>query len=180
MRTELINRMIALMPIASKNPTRFHLSGIAVSCIDTSTILLEVTDGHRMIREEVKDDILPSMLGDDKILITRDALPQLKNCININGIDRDKKLIMLLGSGAISLEILSNYPNLKQLEPNEHELTHKIGFNAQYIIELAKALTESKQVNICLRVKFNEDKQVNAPMIVQVGNRKSVLMPVRV
>ncbi len=178
-RTESIERMICLMPIASKDVTRYNLNSIALSRNDGKSILIEVTDGHKMVREIVNDDSLASLLeADEKLLIHRDQIGSLKNAVGFGSIDRERKLLLFPG-GAVSYTT-EKYPNCAQIEPDEKDLTHKIGFNAQYIIDLAKALKDGKAVNVVLKVKFEENKTVLAPMIVQVGHRKAILMPVRV
>ncbi len=185
-QSDSITRLIRLMPIASKDATRYHLNGVAISRATDTEILMEVTDGHRLVRETVKDEILaPLLIDGEKLIIFREQLSNLKNAIAFSGIDRTNKLLLFPG-GAVGFDNSTSYPNTKQLEPDEKNYTHKIGFNAQYILDLAKALKDGKVDGVCLHVKFGKDKSGNEtnvvldPMIVKVGHRKAVLMPMRV
>lgn len=194
---ELLERLVQLMNLASKDETRSHLCGVHLqSSKEKNNLVLQVTDGHRAIREEVEVEDLDLSAFPKGILIYRDALPVMKLAV------KNRMVVLQLLKEARAFKTLCgtfipfspieqhNYPNLLNVMPRPKSV-HKIGLNAQYILEIAKALGADKRApNVCIEIDFSEgtDKDGNPtlkqstikPVWVKAKGREACLMPVRV
>jgi len=185
----IIDRLIKLMPISSKDETRHHLCGVCIEqATDRRELILTVTDGHKAIRETVQHDYLPELIGDKKYLVTRDQLPILKAMlkankiympeIKLNRIDTSEDISFRCGGFTFTAEWLQNYPNVEQIIPDKNKLDKVLSFNAQYLIDLANALADGNKDTV-IKLCF---KDVTTPIIIKNTrtNREAVLMPCRV
>lgn len=185
MSRELLQRILALMPLASKDETRWHLNGVVLSeGVKAGEILIEVCDGHRMVSERVWDVDL--ILGEgNKVIIRKSQIPIIKNALKDIyielGINTEFKFIRVNATYGINYETVTSFPDLDSVRPKK-EGQYKFGVNAKYLFEISKALKEdskhSDHVEIVL--DFNKDGKVLEPMLINKNGKQAVLMSVRV
>lgn len=199
----LVERIIKLSTIASKDATRYYLNGVWLSC-EKGKLLIEVTDGHKASREFLSMEDCPQFEG--HFFVDSDKIPLLKV------INKQNKYIPCPVSYDVEADLLSfgmnsevvlkrsqhKPPPFKQIyvKHNENELLYDkngnevnttlndeplkahivIGLNAKYLLEIAEALKDDKKVS---HVKLIIKDKIS-PITVVVGNRDAVLMPCRV
>lgn len=190
---ELLERIVALYPLASKDETRYHICGVRIKASnDKKEIVLEVTDGHRASIEALEHDSLPELLDETGYLIDEPAVNMIKIALKAAGkyVDVDLKLIddsfeinlITKQSYKVRLdrESASRFPNINNVWPKD-EGQAVIGLNAKYILEIAKALNESKDHNVRIIADLNENGKTIKPLIISNSSgRKALLMPVRI
>lgn len=179
----LVNRIIKLSTIASKDATRYHLNGVWLSC-EKGKILVEVTDGHKASREYIENS--QDLNFDGYFFFDHDLIKALKPIVKgwkytELPIYFDSAQNNLVVGADIKLTVKRpdhKPPPFGQIYNlnSEHNGTHKvIGLNAKYLLEIAEALKEGKHEAVKLIIKDNQ-----SPITVVVGNRDAVLMPCRV
>jgi len=182
MSQELLERVIALMPLASKDETRAHLDGVCLSKgKDVGSVLLEVCDGHRCVSETVTQVELEI---DGRIQIKKTQIPvikaALKESLGLMQVETNKEFsfISVNKRHCVNYETLQTYPDLKSITPKQGK--YKFALNAKYLYEIAKALkTDNTSDHVEIVLDFNvEGKGVN-PMLVRKNGKEAVLMPVR-
>lgn len=201
--TELIRRIIALAPIASKDETRFHLNTVILEK-DRDMFYIYCTDGHRLVKEtyEKNEDSywFPKMNDKEKLFFRHDMIPMLKqvlkswgkhNLVEITAARTDTGMTFTFnGQATLTLaneDSQGKYPNIDQLIPKSDKGYVTIGFNAKYMLELNKALRESNKDEVVkISFKLEKDKHGNettlSPMFVHTKNNpnKAILMPCRI
>ncbi|MCK4501378.1 hypothetical protein KAU11_12830, partial [Candidatus Babeliales bacterium] len=81
--TELLRRVVALIPLASTDETRYHLNGVRIKRVLHNLeahIELSVTDGHRLVVETYKviDSTLADTIKDKEFLIYKSDVAVFK------------------------------------------------------------------------------------------------------
>lgn len=187
---ELMKRVIAIFPMASKDETRWHLNGVVMSG-HKGKVKLQATDGHRLIIEEY-DSELAKVLEDRSFIFRKEQLPVLKMWIkewafaDIHFTDPviigNCKLTLTIRDSNLQIESIENYPDTTRLIPKGYG-TVSVAFNAKYLFEMAKALKEIKTHHVTL--KFVADKEgildPRSPILVSCpsNDATAVLMPCR-
>lgn len=186
--TELLRRVVSLMPLASTDETRYHLNGVRIRRGGSeNTIELSVTDGHRLVVETYKviDSTLADAIKDKEFLIYKSDVAvfklQLKEwgkieCIKLNAvIDGNRLNITINRHNMVSLSSIENYPKIEPLLKTKAP-TMTIGFNAKLLAEMTKALKTGRHDIVKLEIR---DKV--SPIVVSCGGNdaRSVLMPCR-
>ena len=196
----LIDRIIAMSKLASKDATRHYMNGVWLSC-DTQRksqglpdLLLEVTDGHKASREYVENSQALHFEGSfffdhDLLKVLKPLAKQWKytelpvyydTAQNILVVGADIKLTVkrpdFKAPPFKQIYTLQNATRTKVLEEGTEvpECT-VIGLNAKYLFEIAEALKDVKNPIVKLIIKDNI-----SPITVVCGNRDAVLMPCRV
>jgi DNA polymerase III sliding clamp (beta) subunit (PCNA family) len=175
----IIERLAALMALASKDETRHHLCGINITPNnEDKEWILRVTDGHMGAIEPVSGEGLPELPG--SIFIPRESWPVLKaaakEIILTFVVDESNKALLVNGSHWIKYNTegdLGKFPNLDAVYPKKIGV-HAISFNAQYLATIQKALSNKKHSPV--HIYF---KDCSTPMTVKCDEREAVLMPCR-
>lgn len=154
---------------ASTEETRYPLCHVRIT-----KNLIQATDG-RVLAEAKLDD---SFFADcDEIFIHRDNLPYLKTLRKLNHIAAtipSPKKLFIEGKEVSSDEI--KFPNLDAIKPKNTTPVFETSFDAQLLLDLAKALSlDDKKVHV--KLKFSGEKL--APIMVTVAENEGLLMPVR-
>jgi DNA polymerase III sliding clamp (beta) subunit (PCNA family) len=142
----LLKRIAALMPLASKDETRYHLNGVYIE-VNGDKIHLSVTDGHKAIKESwLQGDSIEAhkakgLLSLDQLVLVKHAIktwshanPPIKLTSDvISGPDFNFKLREV------------NYPNINSLAkvPKSDEVL-RVRINAKYLLDMAHALNAEK------------------------------------
>jgi hypothetical protein len=156
----IIERLAALMALASKDETRHHLCGINITPNnEDKEWILRVTDGHMGAIEPVSGEGLPELPG--SIFIPRESWPVLKAAA--------KEIILKYTTEGG----LGKFPNLDAVYPKKIGV-HAISFNAQYLATIQKALSNKKHSPV--HIYF---KDCSTPMTVKCDEREAGLMPCR-
>ena len=165
-----MERIIALMALASKDFTRSHLCGVFVT-----RDKLRVTDGYKMSEESHSIEIIGNI--DEGFLIPRDALAVLKQFkrerhveFKVSGND----LTIMSPNTRCSVEVMRvSYPDFKAFMP-KGEQPYTIGLNANYLKDIAKALDSREGF---VKLSFDDEKRL---ITVTCGERTAVLAAARV
>jgi hypothetical protein len=200
----LIDRIIALSKLASKDETRRHLCGVWLQAHTTkpNTYRLAVTDGHKASIENLPynpfvDSEAPP--AGSEWFFSRDDIAMLKVIAKAHiypTVEYDVEA-NLLGIGSLIIKpAVARVPPFDQiytLNNPDNDLTDEkgntlfnsksevvkectvIGLNAKYLLEIAEALKDGKLPVVKLIIKGK-----TSPITVVVGNRDAVLMPCRV
>lgn len=192
----MLERIVKLSKLASKDASRFTLNGVWLSW-QCGYPVLEVTDGHKASIEKLGKDALPEFSGE--FLVTLEHVAMLKVLMkqwSDAPVSYDKALDQLhfgFNSEVRVARTTHKKPSFKSfyveydnsatkpvpdeyLQPGAHiPVFTTIGINAKYLLEIAEALKESKEPHVKLVIK---DKI--SPITVFCGDRTAVVMPVRV
>lgn len=176
----LLERIVAMMPIASLDETRPRLMGVLLESCEGG-VKLKVCDGHRLIVEKVILDEPGRFKAFDRpVLFKKNSLPLLKLILKEfkHGFD-----IVVRGDCCLSVDkydvygyIEEGFPNTDQLVPS-FDSDFEVAFDAKYLYELAKACKQTKQLKVKIKVK---DKL--SPILCEVTGYSGdiVLMPCRI
>lgn len=189
--TEFLKRLVALMPIASPDETRWHLCGVHIKPSEERRELrLEACDGHRMIIETIDTESLPELMSGLDLIIRKNQIPVIKEALKAYGkysaceikFERSSLTLIINDQFRVQLEESQSYPNLDRLVPKiSKEKKVKIGLNSKYLLEICKALKETaKNPNVTIEFSLNDDGTTLEPMIIRANEKEAVLMPVRV
>lgn len=175
---EVLERIAALMPIASQDQTRHHINGVAIESIEPGRARLLVTDGHRLIIEPISTSLFDALTS--IVLINRSHAPLVKLAIKqpndeINLSTAGESIFA--GNVAIPFDSSIKYPSVDALVPKIDSTCASIGFNAKYLLELQKALSGKLNRNNGIKIQF---KDALSPIVVSCGERQAVLMPMRI
>jgi len=179
--TELIKRIVALFPIASKDVIR-----VALSCVDLSAapgrreLILRVTDGHRLITERIEHETLPELIGDKHLMFLKEDIALLKMMKgDVEVIKRADSLVF--NGGSIVRAVLfstTDYPNTEVIKP-KYEDDISISFNPRYLYELMKALKCDDSKTEMVTITFSKSNS-RAPIKVKgCVKAECLLMPMR-
>jgi len=190
----LIERIIALMQLASDDVTRPHLCGVALSPGEDNKVLLEATNGHYASREWVSctPQFIELLKSERKILISLGELPILKiiakRCQYVSfTIDKDRQILQVNDSHSFNYDLVK-FPDLESVYPTKNNYDAEITFNAEYLHDILKALKDKKSKTdaVTLQIKVSKDADGNmtglesmTPIYVLVGDRQALLMPMR-
>ena len=198
--TEIVKRIIALAPIASKDETRFHLNAVILEG-DTQRrqLFIYATDGHRLVKEVYQSEgPLPELVAGKKYFFYKEHIAMLKQVIKDWGkfdmvsikLDANENKFTFNDTFSFTVGDESKhgaYPNVDQLIPQNDKGYVTIAFNAKYLLEMNKALRSSnKDEMIKVKFKLEEDKHGNkttlTPMFIETkdSHSRGVLMPCRV
>lgn len=203
----LVERIIALSALASKDATRPQLEGVWLS-VDTQkkshslpSLLLEVTDGHKASREWVED--AGSLHFDGHFFIPLEKIAILKllqkahkyTAVPISydveadllSIGENSEVVLkrpsakvppfasiYMRQSATAMKTIASIKDGSEVFVDIPETT-VIGLNAEYLLQIAKALKSGKLPVVKLIIK-----DATSPITVVVGERDAVLMPCRV
>lgn len=170
---------------ASCDQTRPRLINVQVyKNSNQDEITLAATDGHKLVKLVINDDLLYSSLQSGlKYFINGDNIKRLEVEIKLN----KKSTILQISQDIIQIDENSQLVNIEQYIPNDEGYDFEIGLNAEYLLQIAEAFKEqSKNCNVKLKFKrilksdgtFDLDKL--APILVNVQDQVNVLMPVRI
>lgn len=201
MKTQTIKSIINSFECTSSDLTRYQLSGVLVTAKE-----IVATDGHKMsvVKHDDKD-----VFKNKDYWVSKEQLPLLKlilksyaryteeieqvfcqdDSIEIKSLDSTPIVTQIKTCEALNVK----YPNYKQLIPVHDMKTLRIGLNASYILELAKALKGPEGIKIPnITMTFKPSYKINAdksetlegidwqsPIIVERDGNTGVLMPVR-
>lgn len=206
----LVNRIIKLSTIASKDATRYHLNGVWLS-IDNATlphkIVLEVTDGHRAIREFLPIDesgFQGSSYFEGYFFFDLETIKALKPIAKAwkygqLPVHYNTAFNTLKVGADLSIEIKRTEfkpPPFKSIytindATKTRNLYHAKDTQLQYGVEVPECTVIGLNAKYLLEIAeaLKEGKHENvkliiknnlSPITVVVGNRDAVLMPVRV
>lgn len=185
MKVETLKAIVAMMPVASDDVTRYNICGVHIEQVGTKTVL-KATNGHMLIVREL-DDKLPSgqymAYADDlralKVVI-KDCFKHIEefDC----AIDSRGGLFFgtELGSRARIAKFESEFPPIRQAIP---VLQRKVAItlNADYISAIAKAIGNHPSGLNGVRIVFDPLKPTGAVLIERDGQDDftAVIMPMR-
>lgn len=182
---QLIERITALMPLASKDETRYHLQGVYLKPAGDDIILV-VSNGHIGSRETLK---VAGFKVERDIMIHRDQLPFLKQAVKMYRFMEPELLINIdartlsikspVGPMLISIALDSNCPKIDAIWPKSYG-SHTVGLNAEYLLIIAKALRDDKNKDIKLTINFDKNNKTTEAIVVSACGNEALLMPVRV
>jgi DNA polymerase III sliding clamp (beta) subunit (PCNA family) len=188
MNIQSLNALIQAFNAASDDVTRYHLNYVYLSA-KGEFVRFRATEGHMLADFTVGDPELAKLIGDNVYAVSRESLPalkaiakQYKNMEIHCEIGTANRLVF--GKAEVSgctVEIRTaketgvEFPDTDGLWPRYNEEPTQIGLNPDLLMDLVKAMREDKRHNIQLVIK---DK--TAPIIVKCGERKGILMPVRI
>jgi len=188
--TDLINIHKKVAPFMSNQESRYYLNGV---CLDyTDGILIAIaTDGHRLAKLTLPDAIIENTTGEKNFsfIIRKDLIKQLSTIkkksydedlpvtIEIN--ESERVTITHFNGSLIGQLVDGTFPEWRRTIPEEIEAT--IGFNAKYLMELARAAIHDRiNTSNCVSLHI---KDATTPMLVKEPDNKNieyVLMPMRV
>lgn len=174
---ELIKRIIALHPIASKDEIRRHLQAVDLSAgKERRELVLRVTDGFRMITERIENDSLPELIGDRHLSFFKEDIAILKTFKTVE-IEKGKDFLSFNNYQVKFSRI--DFPDLEAVAP-KYKDDISISFNAKYLYELSKALS-CKDGDI-VQISFSKSDPMQAIKIKVKGSHRAscLLMPCRV
>lgn len=158
---------------SNAEPNRVTLQKVRARIIK-GVWLLEATDGHRMVSSNVDATEIVTDHG-ESICFPYAYLDFLKSSLKAAKKQMDTQMIN------VSLYTLpcpkSDYPDTDSILPNKTGYDYEIGFNAEYLYEMLKAMRDNNnQVGVTLKIKGPRD-----PIIVTCnGSSNGLLMPMRV
>lgn len=143
---KILERCLALLDIAGSDATRWH-----IACVDLVSnggkVTLTATDGHKLLREEWQLACPQghfSVFQTDKaalaLLLKEWKFEDYGAVIQPNGsleVGTIQKITILKSE--------KNYPQVEQVIPKPFEKRIRIGVNAEYLFQLAKAIREQKK-----------------------------------
>jgi DNA polymerase III sliding clamp (beta) subunit (PCNA family) len=195
--TELIKRIIALAPIASKDETRYHLNAVILEGdSERRQLFVYACDGHRLVKEVYESEgPLPELIAGKKYFFYKEHIAMLKQVVKDWGkydmvsiaLDTSENRFTFNGTFSFTVGDESKhgkYPDLDQLIPKSDKGYVNIKFNAQYLLDMTKAMrTSKKDPMISVKFKLEKDKHGNettlSPMFVEAKDNPNagVLMP---
>lgn len=143
---KILERCLTLLDIAGSDVSRWH-----IACVDLVSaqgkVTLTATDGHKLVREEWKLECPEghfTVFQTDKaalaLLLKEWKFDDYNAVIQPNGsleVGTIRKFTLLKSDG--------NYPNVDLVIPKPFEQRIRIGINAEYLFQLAKAMREQKK-----------------------------------
>lgn len=193
--TQLIKRIIALQPIASKDETRYHLNSIILEKMNGQEFRLYATDGHKLVIESytTSGEWFNTLLDGEKLFFRHEHIPILKQVIKTWG-KHDMVFISTIRVGrgvnfqfcdSTTLTVCNEssegkYPNIDQLIPKKTKSMKEICFNAELMMQIAKACANPKSKGVRILFKDKLSPIIVEPQVMESVNvQSSVLMPMR-
>lgn len=179
----ILEAIVNLMPVASKDETRYHLCGVHIQAIEGGKVRIQATNGH-MAAIQTIDGRIP----EGKYLMRRDMVKAAKmildECRHIEeipcDIDAEKRLIYGLETKA-RIEKSEEFPDIASVMP-KHSLRAAITLDADYILTMARVLrgvTGSRSSGA--RIVFDPTSPMTPALIEKesVDGIQTVIMPMR-
>lgn len=137
--------------------------------------LLEATDGHRLVSNNIDETELEHNLGDIAEIAFNDYhLPELKLLLKREAKSGDAHMIDVSPYAVRCLK--DEFPDVDTIKPRGDAYQWSISFNAEYLEEMLKAMRDTKR-QVSVTLKFKDDK---SPIIVECGGSSyGLLMPCR-
>ena len=190
-KRQILERVLALLDIASTDATRHHLSQVVIESTlvkkeNPNQVILSVTNGHMMVREILA---LECPLGRFSfyqgnksalaLLLREWKHDEIEATITENGLLVGHSMKILFPKGTSE-----GYPDLVSIIPKPFEQRVGIGINAKYLMMMAKALgTQKKKEGIFLEF---DPLNLGGPVVVRSLDRefseqnyKALVMPMR-
>lgn len=186
---KLLETAIRLAPCSSSDETRLYLNGVHVFKRD-NTIILEATDGHKMVRETISQD--DTDIGENDLILCRTDLKKLKPLLktykgnNVFNCElKDKSLVISCGVDIVSVfRIEREYPRMDGVIPTllaNAESAVSISFNPEYLLQLFESLKTAKK-DMAITITFNPTNAHGALLVELADNKNpnqvAVVMPV--
>lgn len=182
----LLERAIDMLPIASDDVTRFHLCGVYIVSAG-GKVTLTATDGYMLLTREYSDQKCP----EGKFMLKKEHLPALKSLLkefkHTEEFDVDADLCSGLSIGPKGFArgfipvMEGQYPDYMQVIPKPYADQVAITLNAEYILALAKALTDGeKRAKPTVRIVFDPSDSCKPALIQREGKDgfTAVCMPI--
>jgi DNA polymerase III sliding clamp (beta) subunit (PCNA family) len=188
-RIETLKAIVNSFNVTSEDATRYHIMNVLVKAASNDVIIV-ATDGHKLSELKLNDKDFASLIDVDNYLVTPDQLKviklilkEYKNLESIPVTKQDKELsinppglginVILKTDKSLNIE----FPDYQKILPKyEGDDVSVIAFNPEYLLELFKALKDANTK--CSGVKLTFKGKTGA-ILVQVGDNKGVLMPMR-
>lgn len=190
MQNSTLQGIIQAFNAASNDATRYHINFVYLTA-EGGRVRIRATEGHLLADFSTDDAETAKLIGDKTFAVSPDSLPGFKaiakayknmpevhcelgasNRLAIGKSDISGLIVEVKTDKEAGVEC----PDTRGIWPRYTEEPVQIGLNAEYLLSLLKAMREDKrQVNVKLVIK---DK--SAPILVKVGNREGLLMPVRI
>lgn len=164
-----LENIIKLENCTSDDVTRYALCGVQQKGND-----LVATDGHKLVL--IKTESACNVFWPNEEIKKLKSF--LKLCKHVQEFEYDENTKLLKGGvESISLALIfdNNYPNYEPIIPKTKGLV-EVKFNAEYLLQIAKALSESKTNSVTLFIDTNSKM---APIVIESYGHLGVLMPMR-
>jgi hypothetical protein len=184
--------------VASKDPTRWHLTFTRLSVNKTNDQLVDIdaVNGFTMVRMTVNDigllhlvkfKALPDANGFTALYLSKDNMKYIETLIKLN--KRASQVILNINAiGEIELSNHISWPCLEAVTPKDESMgaQESISFNTELLVDISKvikAATVRGTQNV--KIRFHKDAtgaiKVNAAGELKecVTNLEAILMPLR-
>lgn len=172
---EVLEKMLAMLPVASKDVTRYHINGVYLVSTDTDVTLV-ATDGYCLVEHKFKNVTCPK----GKYMLRHDMARAAKDVLKDNKNRNDLGLLVGLTHTVLIETYTGDYPDYKAVIP-QHKVEASISFNADYLIAVAEALKTYKWANPNVTLVFDP---TNSRSAIRVTNESDsaglgIVMPRR-
>lgn len=179
-KKRILERLIALSPMASDDPNRYNISRVRIKSNDQA-VTLTATNGHMLITEDHEAGSCPHgeyMFHEDDIPVTKLILKECKHIEEIEcSIDQNQNLFLGVSTKVRIAKLDQKYPDYKHVIPAEIKNKVAIAFNASYLYDLMTALAFKKSPFVWIEFDAAHPR---SPMLVHgIEKSTAVLMPCR-
>lgn len=179
---ELLKTIVAMMPIASDDPTRYHIQCVLIEST-ADGVTLTATNGHMLVTRDFKSGCCPhgtySVYREDLAVLKH----IVKECRHMSEIDAAVIDGGLLVGTFVKMTFKKHtyYPPYRQVIPTHAEgVTRRIAFNAEYLLAICEALAREgygKAPNVTL--EFDPEQPLKAIKVTRNNSGLGILMPCR-
>lgn len=184
---KVLETALNMLPVASDDPTRPHISGVSIVSDDAGRVTLAATNGH-MVMERVVDAEKQCPTG--KYFLHRDDAAQVKLLLKTHKYFQEFDAVvntrggLMIGpagmNGAVIPKQDDDYPNYKAVIPSYAEgSTVAVCLNAEYLLAIAEAYKASKKSDPHITLEFDPSKKHSAVLVHGAPDSIAVVMPVR-
>lgn len=199
MKVSTLKAIVAAFNTASKDVTRYNLTGVLIEReggeANLEGIKIVGCDGHKLSVSIQNDSELCELLGERKYLVTPDDLRLIKLVIKDFGklSNIPSKLegeTIVLGADSFSSFTVKlktqaaqrlTYPDYNQVIPrNESPYTVEVSFNPEYLLQVAKSLKDMDSRTDRVTLKINPSDKYSPIMVKSTGQGMGLVMPMKV
>ena len=189
MKLDTLKTVIRAFNTASDDSTRSICGVYLEPGKERREVTVTATNGHALSSVVCQDAEFCEAMGGMPMLVPVDTLPALKmlakdaktiQCVPCKWEGAGKDRVITLGQFGISVQLKAKeadqYPDYRQVIPKMPDDAFEFSFNAQLLIDLAKALDAGLGKKGQLIVKL-QAKDKLSPMVVTMQGNRGVLMP---
>jgi len=184
MSRDFITAIIDMQKVASTDPIRFFITGV---CLDSQKGMLRMrsTNGHAMAERLIPMpdglDIPNTFIVDPESLKLAMPLYRAAKKLALQCSFKDGRIVIscpALKQSATLTAIDGTYPDTDQVKPQDAQMTHKIGLNADLLASLCDALrVESRDQMATIELDTSNPLSV---IRVTVSGNVGMIMPMRI